>query len=290
LGVRGADAAYQQALAKRVKEEGEHNDMANMDSARLRAIVNDPNSNQFERAAAVQALANLSQATQTDLNNMRTTFGETSQVFRQLQAKVKSYDPVAAFTDQLGNLNEGQLTNHMRSNQFDYTKLKGDSATNARLLELGLSSGDVSVKDIETQRGKLSQADAGNLSTRLTAIANDARYNDHGNQLHRNIQMAALAQGGAFSAQAGGNQAMRQALMRESSDETWKRFNDPTMAADPTFLQDFENNISSGKLAQVMPAMRNRQSAKIIMDAMRGSTTHGAYINSNPALQGLHRT
>jgi hypothetical protein len=179
-GGKDAQLRYQRDLAQKVEAEAKRNDTANASTSDLRNLAR--TGNRFERAAAIQELANRGQATAAQLNNVRHAFGETSQVFNQLAAKIKAYDPVAAFSTQLdanGNVtafDEERAVEHMRSNQFDAKKLSADALGNANFMRLAARNGAISTKDLEELRGKSIYHER-NIRDSLTTIAGEQEFN-----------------------------------------------------------------------------------------------------------------
>ncbi|KKQ60235.1 MAG: Type IV secretion system protein VirB6 [Parcubacteria group bacterium GW2011_GWC1_38_22] len=298
--------ALNNVQSKRIKESSEKYDMANMTENELR----DMRGSGTDRAAAMVELASRNRTTGTaELDAVRNEFGENSQVFRKLQAKVKTYDPASAFAHLDPADRQARIAEFVNSNQFDAKKLVGGAlrvtdaagnpdpvarARNAEMLNIAFQQGAINSGDVEEIRKKNPAGVSALLGD--VAIATNAAggnvFNNMATYEHREAQMAHLAQTGTFSAVVNGNRPAIQAILRESNENTLKRMRDTVFAGNPHFLEDFEQQIPQSKLSKILPALAEGANsatvAQPIIDYLRRpGGRHAAYLAANPNLAGL---
>jgi hypothetical protein len=268
LGVRGAGLAYEQAMAKRVKEAAEHNDTSSMDNNQLRNLAN--SADQFESAAALQELANRGRATQQDLDKMRQTFGETSQVFKQLQNKVKTYDPVAAFAHLSDGTIEGEahrmnaLVDHVNSNQFDHKKLNSNSLKNTDFLGVAFDQNALDAKKLEEIRN------SGNASVIEKSITDLATSRKTVNDANKKIHMAAFSHSGnvVSTGNAASDSTFLDHVVSKGDKDTWKRAKQ-TFVNNTNVQNSIAVNMRPNKIKQIITNMDSADSQRDLAAHLR---------------------
>lgn len=253
-GGRDAQLRYQRDLAQKVEAETKRHDTANATTGDLQNLAQ--HGNKFERAAAIQELANRGQATAVQLDNVRQAFGDTGQVFNQLVAKVKAYDPVAAFshiTD--ATQRQQRLTEHINSNQFDNKKINAATLDNTEFMELMFRNNAISTKDImDISKSSPGKRDAINNSLDdLVAYRTNAT-----DQVDQNIHMARFAQTGeVLDANFAGH------IFRSMDQDSASRMEDSTVTAHADAIAQ---NVNAGKYKAIIQNMRNNNARKHLND------------------------
>ncbi len=170
--------------AKKVKEASENHDMSNMGANRLRELAN--TGDQYERAGAIQELINQNMF---DMNNaddenayqtMEREFGQTSQMFTQINNKLKASDPVSAFAHIVArdeNERRERMTEFINSNKFDARKLGANSLGNAEFMSAAFRNGAINNDDLEELRKKSPNHER-NILASLGNIAGHADFRD----------------------------------------------------------------------------------------------------------------
>jgi hypothetical protein len=163
IGGTDARLRYNADQLAKVKKETERNDMTNLAPDQLNQISQ--SGNKHAQAAALQELANRNIL---DMNNpasaaayqrMRDEFGTTSQVFNQINNKLKAFDPVSAFahidpTNANSQERNDRMTEYINSNQFDAKKLNANSLGNENFMNLAFREGAINNDDLEELRKK----------------------------------------------------------------------------------------------------------------------------------------
>jgi hypothetical protein len=240
-GVRG-DARgrmYSEDL-KKVKETAEKKRFEDMSGKELQDLLLNPSQkNKHAQAAAALELANRGLATNTQLNDIRQLFGEDNPVVRQMESKMKSYDPVAVFRNMQGQMTDmgrERMRSFVESNQFDPKKLSSESLKDKDLMRIMFEAKAISGKELEELRGKGDDY-AKAIKDSLNGIAGS--FTDMGNEVHRNVQKAFLVQHGKFSDEIANNSEAKKRIIEMSDKETFKR-------VDKTFVQNNKVELSAG--------------------------------------------
>lgn len=284
-GKLGVPKALEQLHAKKVKDAEEKLDTANMAGGDLRTLADDTSKNQFERAAAVKELANRSQATGTDMDNMRNAFGETSQVFKQLVQKVKTYDPMAAFKH-LGNAPLGPnrssakaeaMADFVKSNQFDVKKINTVSLGNQEFMQQVFDANAITTKDISElnkSAGKKTALDSSLLAlTASNTTATDPK--------HKNIHMAHFAQTGEIA-----NLAFADHIFQNMDKDTARKMKDTTVNA---HLDAIARNINIGRYKEIIQNMTDAN-ARLALNSHLGTAPNFTTGSNEQILQQtIHR-
>jgi hypothetical protein len=291
-GQRDAQLRYERDQRQKVEEEGKRNDTANASIGDLQNLA--ANGNQYQRAAAIQELANKGEATGAQLIEMGRIFGDTSQVFRQLASKIKAYDPVAAFTNAQGNLDQTRLTEHLRSNQFDAKKLNVNSLGNADFMELAFQEQAISNNDLEELRKKSIGHESSitrsltNMAGRFNYLADTPNPEEAGitdeertrrlglrqqQRINRNVQMAHFAQTGRIHDSIEGNPDYRNQIFQRLNKDTMKRINGDTVNL---YAEDIAANMNISKYSEALPNIEDRNAQRnlnrTIMDTNWGAS------------------
>lgn len=295
-GKRDAAIRYQRDQAAKIKEETDRNDMTNMDTTDLKVLA--ASGNKFRQTAAKLELANRRQSagesSQADLDSVRNTFGETSQIFRQLNAKVRVFDPVAAFSHISGTPEKDEerrkkLTEFVNSSQFDAKKLsahsfEGDSG--GEFLRIALQEEAIFNSDLEDLRKKSIEHER-NITSSLEAVAsgftehmttstedieNDPSLTEEQRQnklqqqkINRNVQLAHFAQTGKVHSSmepilASSVEAQQQIFSKMNSDNM-KRIKKDTVTR---YYQQIADNINIGTYKTALPVIENRTSQGVL--------------------------
>jgi len=287
---REAQNRLDQDQKNREKAAYESHDMGNMEEEQLRQLM--AHGTADEMAAATRALAEKSTATEADLDAVREAFGETSQVFRQLVNKVKTYDPAAAFAHITDNTaRETAKRNFITSNQFDHKKLNAHSIGDEQTMRLALETRSIDSKGIEELRKKDSaavQSVMRAVATRRDPATGNYAYTNMGDEVHREIQMAHLGQTGQFSAAVAGTQATRQRLYKDADENILKRMDATHLA--PAYINDFEQSVSSSKLSKILPSIQDDKvvGPQLAKHLRKKGGKHAQYMKQNPNLRGLY--
>ncbi len=275
-----------QTQLKRIKETKERLNIDNTSEADLRRIA--ANGTQYERAAAIQRLAELGATTQNDLNNVRAAFGETSQVFMQLVNKVKTYDPVAAFSHITDPARwQEMMQSHMRSNQFDAKKLSANTLGNTNFMQMAFQEQAISNKDLEDLRGK-SVAHGNNIDASLAAIAGnfanlnaaDPNLSPEQLRINRNVQMAHFAQIGGFHGSITGDQDSRTQIISRLDKDTAKRMSTNTIT---NYADDIANNIRTNRYKNIVLNMDDEAAQRELNHQMQNTQ------QNSPTAQNISR-
>ncbi len=184
--------------------------------------------NKYERAAAINELANRGQATSDQLDNVRKAFGETSQVFQQLVGKVKRYDPVAAF-QHISDTNKRmeELNTFAQSGQFDVNKINSHSLGNEEFMEILLENNKLGMKDFTNLISDPAKNAA--LQNSIDQLAN--HRTDITDDVDKNIQKMYFAQNGRFHDKIKSNANWRAEIGRSINGDTAQRINFSGMSA-----------------------------------------------------------
>ena len=189
-GKEHATARYLSADSAKIADETKLHDTANMDETGLRNLATA--GNKFAQAAARLELANRGLADGRDLNEMRKLFegvgrkGEDSQAYKQMQNKMKTYDPVAAFKGDMG-----KVESFVKSDQFDFKKVGKDSLRNDKFMEIIMDNDKADMKDINNIKDK-DKKDAAKSS--LITLAK--RRNNLSDKKDAKIHAASFSQSG----------------------------------------------------------------------------------------------
>lgn len=267
---------YQSEEAAKVAEEAKLRDTANATEGELVNLAR--TGNKYAQAAANLELANRGRTNgANELNAVREAFGETSQVFRQMQNKVKTYDPAAAFAHLAPADRQARLTEHVNSNQFDPKKLNAASLGNAEFLGIAMEQGCLKPEDLN-ELAKKSNDHSRNIQSSLNTITNEPLRDATGNPLldlagnpipahqnmnnenDRNIHIAYTASTGRVHASLDSNQR-REVFSRLDKD------NARNLDANEirNYSGEIIRNVNSGRFKDIVSNMRNNESKRALV-------------------------
>lgn len=315
---RDADNRYQKDLAAKVKQESERFDVANINTTELREFGRENMNNRFIREAVKAELASRGQHlmdnSQQDLEDTAEAFGETSQVFRQLNAKIRAFDPVAAFShiDQADPDSAGrrqQITDFVNSSQFDAKKLGANTFTGPggeEFMRIVLQEQAISNSEFDDLRKK-SSAHRRNINSSLEAVAGDfTNYIDtdpatlatdeqrRQQEINRNVQLTHLAQTGRFHTSIAPildtNLEAQQQIFSRLNKDNLKRIDETNVRR---YYQQIADNMNIGTYKNALPEIENRRSQGIlnyyILNLPAGHPLRDA-VNTDPRLQNIRVT
>jgi|GEM_PF-872912 len=190
-GRQHANQRYQADEAAEVAAAAKLHDTANMDPGQLKKLAE--SKDRFDRAAAHLELAAKGKTEGTEeLDKTRNDFGADSQVFKQLQNKVKAYDPVAAYAHLSEKDQREKWKDHVTSNQFEAKKVK-ENSLKADFLEVAMENGGMTAEDLLELTKKPGNY-AKKIKGSMEKIVGNGKHNDTTeNQFDRNIQLAYAA-------------------------------------------------------------------------------------------------
>jgi hypothetical protein len=264
FGSKGSNEALD---AKKTKEAKEKHDTENMATYELRNLAK--NGSRHEKAAAIQELANRGQATQKDLDEMRGTFGETSQVFRQLATKVKSYDPVAAFahiTDDAERMTRTQ--EFINSSQFDVKKIGANSLQNADFTDMLFANNAISAKDVMELSKNPDKAAAIKSSLAKLVVDRDVNSSDDkdmASKINRQVHLANFAATGEVA-----NADFAEHIFKTMDKDMASKMTSATVTA---HADTIANNINSGQYKNIIQNMKDNAARKALNDHIAKNTT-----------------
>ncbi len=200
-GGKQANQRYQADAAAEAVAAAKLHDTANMDEGQLRELAN--KGDRYERSAAYLGIAEKGKTKGTEeLDQIRKDFGEDSQTFKQLQNKVKTYDPVSAYAHLEKEKQKEKWKDYVTSNQFKAKDLKANSLNDADFMEVGMQEGSITPKDL-IELAEKPGVYSNNIKKSLADIAGRTKQDANGdtilahgdmkNEFDRNIQMAHTA-------------------------------------------------------------------------------------------------
>ncbi len=287
LGIYGPTERTRQGATNRAdkintqetEEAGKNRGVEFMNPSDLRNLAQ--TGNRYERAAALKELANkqaldLSDPLQmTQYQQMLQEFGNTSAVFRQINTKLRAYDPAGAFSHIVNRVaREEAIGTHVNSNQFDAKKLNARSLANHEFMEIAFREQAITNKDLEELRNK-SQAHEQSIIISLGAIAGNFAANP-GDRVSQNVQLAHLAQTGDLHATVAANGAWRQEVYSHIDKDTAKRMS--TVAINRDVL-DIATHINPRHYKTVIQNMNNAAVLNRWVQGMRGAGGNAGVIN-----------
>lgn len=269
-----AQARVDSEAAKKTKEAAEK--ISELGVAELERISQ--TGDKYQKAAAAQKLIEKSALDMSNVAHaglvasLKTTFGETSTVFRQMNNKLRQYDPVAAFNNISKNADGTQMTAQQRqarlreyinTNEFDVKKLGTHSLGDPSFMRMMLEEESISKKEIEDLRGK-SSAHKKAVVDALNNIVVTA--NDANNPMHMRVQEAHFAQTGGIVTDAAGNEqvnneilnnaAIRRHIFTRMDKDSAKRL-DVRLAQNGALVSDMMNAVNAGKYKNMILGIDN---------------------------------
>jgi len=256
----GAKGSINKIDMQRVKESNEKHNMQNRTEKDLKDLVT--GGDRHQKAAAIMELAARGKADKDHTKQLYDEgFSADSHVMDQFRNKVKTYDPVAAFTKADGTLDEARLKEHINSNQFDAKKLNASSLKDDKFIEMAFNAGAINLKDIEELQSR-SDTHKDNIKGSLKTILDRGGYKDltsgtsEEKEIKRNLHMAYLAQHGAIHRDAD-ESSSRIELFQRADKDALKRIQHGILTDD--IMKEIGDNVSAGKYKDIISNM-NRQS------------------------------
>jgi hypothetical protein len=276
-----AKLRYQQDQTKRVDEAAKLLDAKNASDVDLEKLSQ--SGDKFEKAAAIIELAAREKATGDQLDSVRGMFGADSQVARQLEAKIKTYDPAAVFADQMVNGQrtgfsaqaEESLKEFINSNQFDAKKLKKHSLENETLMAMGFNEGAISLDDLR-DLNKKGEAYRNAIKSSLGAMMASGSFDDNTKEAHKNAQMAYFQQTGKI--------AHPDFIDHVSSN----------LSKDSAYNMDYGtvaslnlSKVKQGRIKDIAHNMKDNAAAKEFIRRLKNDPSHADFINDQPDLKNF---
>lgn len=268
-GGRDAQLRYQRDQIAQVKKEGERNDTVNMDETSLKQLAQ--SGDKFESAAAIMELAARGVADGTQLNNVRRNFGEDSQVAKQLQNKIKTYDAAAAFTNLRGEFQEARADEFVKSNQFDASKQNANSLGNAEFMQTVFGNNAISGKQVRDLAEKSSENKKA-LSASVGQILDLGGHDDTKDEMNRAMHMAHLAvTGGVHTSIDGpGRETNRSEIWSRLDGESGKNINNANVAA---YADEIVDNMNVGNVRDFVKNMRDKTARASFMAGAKAAAS-----------------
>lgn len=313
-GALGVPRVTDQMYMKKLKEAGESHDMPNMGVNALRELSR--GGDRYESAAAIQELMNQNAF---DMNNgddaaayqrMQQEFGTTSQVFSQINNKLKAFDPVSAFAHIVSATErQARTIEFMNSNKFKAENLGARSLGDSGFVETAFREGAITNDDLEKLRKKSPTHERNIMSSLRTAANNfgdpgqlqsnidglrdlpqsderDAQITLLDNDLRRarSIHTAHLAQTGTFHTSLSDDASLSDAerdmradsrthIISRLNQDTAKRIriDTGTPGGDENLRTEFAQNLNSNKFKAIMTNMDNDGVVRDILVAARNA-------------------
>ena len=260
-GEKGFKGAKEKQDMAAIKEATDKKDMQHMDELSLRGIMQNNGASGAEKAAALLRLAEKGLAGADDVRRMAAVMGNDHPALGQLRNKMRSYDPVSAFStfdEKSGKrtLDTVRLKNFFESNEFDAKKVKAGSLQDAEFMKVAIDSQAFSLKDLNdlAAKGKnYSEAIGSSLGKALS----EGSYTDMKDDTHREMQLAFLARKGEFHESI---TSLDTDKLAEAKKEIFKSF-DKNIAKEITqeFItdhgDDMVKHMNAGKIGEIVLAM-----------------------------------
>lgn len=300
---------------KKIREAEDEHETKSMDANKLQELKQ--NGNRYEKAAAIKALAELEKADAADLKFIEDEFGNNSQAYRQVENKIKSYNPDMAFrksgvSDADRRQKKRDLVN---SKSFNPDNLNAEAFADDELLEIAFEEGAITNDQLDKAKKK-SFTHARNIKKSLPAIAGNSKFNmdnlekiktaaekklnDSANppsterreeleeqlnkinqqiQNAKNVQIAHLAQLGSFHSSV--KDETKKMLIKSLNQETASGLTDTTIEDNANL---FAENINHGKLKEIITNMQDKAAAirliHEIKNNKRATTSNGKAANA----------
>lgn len=257
-GVFRVPGAKTELESKKVKDIKEKREMENMTSGNLHQIIADKSKDKYEVAAATQELAARGVASEEHLTKIRASFSEDSPIFKQLQAKVKLYDPVAAFSHiKDTDKKKEAIKDFINSNQFDFKKINANSLGNLDFMQQAFEAGAISTKDIAEASSK-NPGKATSIKKSLIALASDpnngATTDPAKKAVHSAIHMAHFAQTGEII-----NDDFAPEIFKNMTKETAANITERTVR---NYSKLMARHINAGRYKEIIQHVNSKEAQK----------------------------
>jgi len=265
--------------AKKVKEAADGKEVSTMDLNVLRQLADNTKENKHTRMAAILELANRGKANANDMSQTRALFGSDSQVTRQLQSKIKNYNPLAAFATSVrrdpttgkyvvDSFDEDKFNGFITSNQFKVKDISAEALKNTRAMELMLKNESINHKDIVDLKNKGKEySDA--LKDRFKDLVNTGLYSSQTDETHKLIQKAYTTMTGEI-----GDTNFREHIYSTGDKDSLGGLQASAMTdSDMNLMAEY---IKPGKLQDIMKAMSSETQSKF-----KGHVESQTYTSAN---------
>jgi hypothetical protein len=288
-GAQFAALRYQRDQIQKVEEAAKLQQTENKSESDLQRLSQ--SGDRFEKAAATIELASRNKADDEQLNTIRGIFGPEGQVTRKLESKMKTYDPAAVFRNAQGDFNSGEALEFIQSNKFDASKLGVNSLRDADLMRMAFENRAINSKTLEDLRLKGGEYQSSIQGT-ITGLANmrDAStgnyaYSNMDDEIHRNIQLAHVAQTGDLSDFMIKNPGNIEGMLKYSDKDTLKRSNDWIV----THADKLGNVKSSTQLADIVTNLKKEVAHDVAKFYREGGSgeDHQRYFTNNPRVASV---
>ncbi|HRZ94984.1 MAG TPA: hypothetical protein P5262_00215 [Candidatus Moranbacteria bacterium] len=272
FGVASKDARlrYQRDLSQKVENESKRNDMENKTPDELRQLAS--SKDKFVRAAALKELANknalyASGVDKIAYEQMRKEFGTDSQVFNQINNKLKAYDPETAFSHLKSDPAnwESAIKAYLNSNQSDPKKWSSNVFANENILELAFSERAINMDTLLEAKGK-GEAYKKNIENSLDKLATSGKFNLNTDEVHKNIQKAYTAVWGKIA-----DDSFTENIFKTGNKDTLKELDFGSLTTSQR--NSFTENINSGKIKEIVQNISSNQTKRDIISYFKASTT-----------------
>jgi hypothetical protein len=291
--------------AKKTKEAAEKASMSEKSVSELHTLATAPKADKYERAAAAQELAKKgaldmsSTAGKEIVKRISEDFGETSTVFKQMNNKIRQYDPVAAFENITNNADGSAVTpaqrdermrEYLNTNEFDVKKVGVNSFKNEGFVKALLEEGAVSMKDLEDV-AKKSDDYKNNLKSSLTTIATAADAGggvawDHTNttygKKHKAIQEAHFNFNGNLSSAVDSNRAWKEDMFSKLSKDFGTNMDSTTQMNNDALIAQ---SVNPGKYKDWIQNMKDKTASRDMNRYVVDTVNH-----VSPAAEALKKT
>jgi hypothetical protein len=255
-GRGGQDAAlrYQRDMAQKVENEAKRNDMVNKTPDELRVLA--ASGDKFVRAAALQELAaknaldaSVGGKDEKDYKKMQQEFGMDSQVFKQINNKLKAYDPEAAFSHITDKTKwDNTVKAFLDSNQSDVNKFNINSLKSNRLTKAMFDNKSLSQDNILNIRKKGKGYDDA-LTSSVGSIASS--YANPADEIHQAVQKAYTTQTGKIE-----NAGFSENIFKTGNADSLERL-DSSVIKNPVYNRLFAEQVNSGRFKKIVQNFKN---------------------------------
>jgi len=226
----------------------------------------------FVRAAALKELANKNALDASGVDKiayeqMRKEFGTDSQVFNQINNKLKAYDPETAFSHLKSDPAnwESAIKAYLNSNQSDPKKWSKNVFANEKILELAFSERAINMDTLLEAKNK-GQAYKDNIKDSLDKLATSGKFNLNTDEVHKNIQKAYTAVWGKIA-----DDSFTENIFKTGNKDTLKELDFGSLTTSQR--NSFTENINSGKIKEIVQNISSNQTKRDIISYFKASTT-----------------
>lgn len=316
-----AQARIESENIKKTKEAADKMVVAEMGIADLRKVTDSQNkeSSAHEKSAAAQELARRGVLDMTQgadkaiVDAVKKDFGETSTVFRQMNNRIRTYDPVAAFENITRNADDTPMTPEQRSqrlrdyvgsSEFDIKKVGAHSLGNEGFVRTVIEEQAASMKDLE-EVAKKSDEHKTALKGSLNKIATTpvAQVVDNGpptpwlrsRREHQAIQEANFNMNGTLSAAVSSDPEWKKDMFGKLSKDFGQNVNKTSIQAGTINMRDIANSINPSNYNGWITSLKDKEAARMVNKYVITTPSNGdanfealkKVVNDHPFLKNL---